>query len=110
MQVNHPIDGGLFKEKWSLHLFIRNGAEDIHLQRVSHILYDYAGIFGPPDAHIVPIHLSRQMESYLVAKDERVCKTVNGKSLMHFNAEIKMHVFVIFTEILMQLKPVGFTL
>jgi len=81
-----------------------------YLRRVSRILYDYAGIFGPPDAHIVPIHLSRQIESCFVAKDERVCETVNCKSLLHFNAEIKTHIFVIFAEILMQLKPVGFTL
>ena len=67
-----------------------------------HILYDYAGIFGHPDAHIVPIHLSRKTESCFVAKDERICETVNCKSLLHFNAEIKTHIFVIFVEILMQ--------
>jgi len=49
------------------------------------------------------------MESCFVAKDEWVCETVNCKSLLHFNAEIKTHIFVIFAEILMQLKPVGFT-
>ena len=112
MQVNHPTDGGLFKEKWSIHLFIRNCTED--LRRISTILYDYAGILGPPpppaDAHIVPIHLSRQMESCFVAKEERVWETVNCKSLLHFNAEIKTHIFVIFAEILMQRKTVGFTL
>jgi hypothetical protein len=74
------------------------------------MLYDYMGIFGPPDAHIVSIHHSRQMESRFVAKDERVCETFNFKSLLHFSAEIKMHNFVIIAEMLMQLKPVGFTL
>jgi hypothetical protein len=65
------------------------------------------GIFGPPDAHIVPIHLSRHMESCFVAKDERVCETFNFKSLLLFGAEIKTHSFVIIAEMLMQLKPVG---
>jgi hypothetical protein len=74
------------------------------------MLYDYMGISGPPDAHIVPIHLSRQMESRFVVKDERVCKTFNFNSLLHFNAEIKTHNFVIIAEMLMQLKPVWFTL
>jgi hypothetical protein len=71
------------------------------------MLYDYRGIFGPSDAHIVPIHLSRQMESRFVAKDERVCETFNFKSVLHFSAEIKTRNFVIIAEML---KPVGFTL
>jgi hypothetical protein len=55
------------------------------------------------------MHLSRQMESCFVAKDELACETVNFKTVLHFSAEIQTHIFVIFAEILMQLKLVRLT-
>jgi hypothetical protein len=88
-------------------ILFRYCTKDIHLRWVSHILYDYMGISGPPDAHIVPIHHSRQMKSCFIAKYERVCETFNFKSLLHFSAEIKTHNFVIIAEML---KSIGFTL
>ena len=60
--------------------------------------YDIMGIFGPPFAHIDPIHFFGYMKSCFVFKDERVCKADYFKPLFHYEAEIRTYIFVIFLE------------
>jgi hypothetical protein len=66
-QVNDPSDCGHCKEDWSINPLFRNWTEDFHLRQVLHMLYDYMGSFGPRDAHIVLICLSRQVECGFIA-------------------------------------------